>query len=625
MLAALLVALVAVTTPLTASAKQEYLDVRITSVSTPVLDLSDPDQVIELKGTLTNTSTVPISYLVVHFWRDASEIRSTEQLAEANENVPLGARLFNESLGNLDIITREEAFGPGERADFTVRTTVAQLADESPELTRDQAAYLLGVHVRGIPQDGPNQVVGRDQLALAATTDPVTSSAVVALTATPTWLADGSFVDDSLAGELDGRLDTLLTSAERPSVQSAIDPALYAAARRLAEPHTVAGEDRPGNGIALRWVARVDKLASEGRLWRLPFGNPDLARADATGQLQQALAWSRDARGDILDDLDSVVILNPGVSESLVAKLGEFDTVIVRDATGAKPGPPRLLGAAPEDPLAAEPAGIRLAGRIADEFLAARAPLYVIESADDAEIDAELGAWRTHVVPTATPAEPVRWEPGKEPAAWNEVSAALRRAAEDAELLGDLTGGEVASLSPVAAYAFSMGFPTQSAAVSYITQASPAHVDLDKITLKAVSSVVMGDRANQFPATLTNGLTVPVTVGVRFTSDAPQRIRVPDLEPQVIPPGESITVNITPEAAANGVALVQAQPVTAGGVALGKSTTIEITATDFGRVGWIIILVSGAVLLGGTAWRIRAVRRERGKASEKEDIERASQ
>ena len=87
MLAALLVALVAVTTPLTASAKQEYLDVRITSVSTPVLDLSDPDQVIELKGTLTNTSTVPISYLVVHFWRDASEIRSTEQLAEANENV----------------------------------------------------------------------------------------------------------------------------------------------------------------------------------------------------------------------------------------------------------------------------------------------------------------------------------------------------------------------------------------------------------------------------------------------------------------------------------------------------------------------------------------------------------
>ena len=140
-----------------------------------------------------------------------------------------------------------------------------------------------------------------------------------------------------------------------------------------------------------------------------------------------------------------------------------------------------------------------------------------------------------------------------------------------------------------------------------------------------MSSVVMGDRANQFPATLTNGLTVPVTVGVRFTSDAPQRIRVPDLEPQVIPPGESITVNITPEAAANGVALVQAQPVTAGGVALGKSTTIEITATDFGRVGWIIILVSGAVLLGGTAWRIRAVRRERGKASEKEDIERASQ
>jgi len=44
---------------------------------------------------------------------------------------------------------------------------------------------------------------------------------------------------------------------------------------------------------------------------------------------------------------------------------------------------------------------------------------------------------------------------------------------------------------------------------------------------------------------------------------------------------------------------------------LGAPVPIEITATDFGRVGWIIILVSGAVVVGGTALRIRAVQRER--------------
>ncbi|NHB84853.1 hypothetical protein G7085_10245 [Tessaracoccus sp. HDW20] len=79
-----------------------------------------------------------------------------------------------------------------------------------------------------------------------------------------------------------------------------------------------------------------------------------------------------------------------------------------------------------------------------------------------------------------------------------------------------------------------------------------------------------------------------------------------------------MTLDVTPEATANGVALVRAQAITAGGVAVGKPITIEITATNFGRVGWIIILVSGAVVLGGTAWRIRAVRREQAKASAEE-------
>lgn len=126
----------------------------------------------------------------------------------------------------------------------------------------------------------------------------------------------------------------------------------------------------------------------------------------------------------------------------------------------------------------------------------------------------------------------------------------------------------------------------------------------------------MGARVNEFPATLTNELDVPVTVGVSFDSDAPQRIRVPAVDPVEVPAQGSVTITITPEASANGVARVHPKLVTAEGMELRDAEEIEITATDLGRVGWIIILVSGAVVLGGTAWRISAVRRER--ALEKE-------
>ena len=118
------------------------------------------------------------------------------------------------------------------------------------------------------------------------------------------------------------------------------------------------------------------------------------------------------------------------------------------------------------------------------------------------------------------------------------------------------------------------------------------------------------------PVTITNSLAFPVTVRLVFDSASPQRIQVPPTDYVTVEPGEHLTLNIEPEASSNSVVNVQASLETVGGDRFGIPATIEITATDLGRVGWIIILVSGAVVLGGTAWRISAVRRER--ALEKE-------
>ncbi|MFV0428115.1 MAG: DUF6049 family protein, partial [Arachnia sp.] len=132
----------------------------------------------------------------------------------------------------------------------------------------------------------------------------------------------------------------------------------------------------------------------------------------------------------------------------------------------------------------------------------------------------------------------------------------------------------------------------------------------------AASQFVMGSRTNEFPVTVTNGIELPVTVRIAFTSDSPQRIDVPTTDLVTVQPGEKLTVNIAPEAASNSVVVVSAQLETAHGQPVGDEREIEITATDLGRVGWVIIVASGMVVLGGTFLRIRAVRRERAEVSD---------
>ncbi len=182
----------------------------------------------------------------------------------------------------------------------------------------------------------------------------------------------------------------------------------------------------------------------------------------------------------------------------------------------------------------------------------------------------------------------------------------------DAEFLRQLMGSdEPTDLSRIGSTAFSKDFADEAAALAYLDAVAPSRIDASLVTLRAAESFVMGSRTNTFPVTVTNGLGVPIQVRLEFASDSPQRIRVPAVGPVTVGPGQAATVDITPEATANGVAIVRAQLTTVAGDPLGRPLPIEISATDFGRVGWIIIVVSGAVVVGGTALRIRAVQRER--------------
>lgn len=595
--------LLAVSLPRMAAADDEPVEISIDSVSTATLDLGKPQESVELKGTLTNTTTQPITWLNISMFRQTRPLTSNGDIAAALA-APSGARLTSETNGNVALPIQGQ-FQPGQKVSFSVRATVAELG-----FTTNDAAYLLGVDVRGIRAQGTRQTLGRHATVIAATTSTTSSSSLVMLTAPPKRLPDGSFPDESLLTDLSGRLGSLLTSAERSGVVAAIDPALYDAAVALSEPHTVGGEKQNGSGVALSWVSRVDALAARGTLWRLPYGNPDLQRAQASGELDSVLAWS-DTATKTLTNLPQVALVHQEPNDALRAALGRFDTVVAVGASGAVEGKPRTLGA-PVTDLMQMPVGLRLSRQMAEEVVAEQPILYVIDTVHEATADLAGGTRRAHAPPRVTGNEDVAWRSPTKQDSWPKVTDALNQARHNATLQADLAQKPV-DLSVLGTSAFSASFPDQDAALAYVAAASPVSIDLNDITLVASSSFVMGSRSNTFPATVTNGTKVPATVRLVFTSEAPQRIWVPPRDEATIDPGQSLTLNVSPEASANGVTMVHAQLYSLSGRSIGRPVAIEITATDFGRVGWVIIVVSGLVVVGGTAWRIRAVRQERAK------------
>jgi carbon monoxide dehydrogenase subunit G len=70
-----------------------------------------------------------------------------------------------------------------------------------------------------------------------------------------------------------------------------------------------------------------------------------------------------------------------------------------------------------------------------------------------------------------------------------------------------------------------------------------------------------------------------------------------------------VTVNVSPQATANGSVDAVVQLVTQAGNGVGTPEAFVIEATETGRVAWVIVIASGVVLAGMTVLRIRQVAR----------------
>ena len=125
---------------------------------------------------------------------------------------------------------------------------------------------------------------------------------------------------------------------------------------------------------------------------------------------------------------------------------------------------------------------------------------------------------------------------------------------------------------------------------------------------------MLSSSSNSLPATITNHLDQAVTVRIAFVSENPQRLSVPETPDITVPAGETVTAEFTAHAHTNGSVNVTAHLETPQGRPIGASQQITLRATSFGRVGWIIVILSGVVFMGATAIRIRQVQREHGRA-----------
>lgn len=598
------------------------VEVVINTNSTPVIDLANPEQVVELSGTIENTSASRVQYAAVNFWKSTTPIvdeAELERALDAPASIPVGTRQTPWTLesGHIQRINEGGWFNPGERANFTVSAMVGEL-----EFLTDDAVYFVGVHVRGIVEGQKgNLTIGRGRILVTAAPSPLPAIQAVELTAGPQRSLDGDFINDSLARSLSTDLGDLLTLAEDVDATVLLDPMLLMDVRALGKDHTVGGKAAPANGAAAEWASRMDDVIAKGRVMRLPWADIDLPRTHAMGILANAMEWADDSLTDpALRRLPLAGDLGEFATPDLIKTLGQlgFTTALAGNTSGGSIGPVRVVQVSDARPEAMGPDGRntdaqQLAYRMAENLLARTPPTYVARTAEDVR-DALALTYERTVVAIGADESAATFVTDEEPPLWEKLSAHIEILVADASFRADLTGtDDLPQLQRLAAMSLSSRFATESEALEWMTASQLPELDPTRITVSAASSFVMGSRTNEFPVTITNDLELPVTLRLVFESESPQRISVPPTEFETLQPGEHLTLTLSPRASSNSVVTVRGYMETVDGTQFGPPVTIDITSTELGRVGWIIIVISGAVVLGGTVWRIRAVQAERSK------------
>ncbi|WP_028707475.1 DUF6049 family protein [Propionicicella superfundia] len=624
-----------------ARADDPTLTVQLTGVSATG---SEPSSEVVLSGTVTNTGSVAAYGVQVIFWRSAERIRDVATLTSVTHGgeVPAGSRLVTREANFTKLVTDATSFAPGAAAGFTIRATLAEIG-----VTTLGAPYVVGVDIRG-NADGSSSF---QTLARVRTVVPVagpdtsaTAAPLVLFSSTPSNIAGSRFADDHLASELaaGGRLDRLLKAAEEKRLSWVIDPSLFAELTTMSQGYSVvSGEtavDGSGAQAAKDWLARFAELpASLG--YRTLYALPDVgtaARLDDPGVLSRALAAAEteDASiaalglivlpSDLAADATTVSSLSDTGATAIATRLLSTDATWVQDEV------PLLRVSAPDPPTGVSAAlgtSLYLAGEAMLLSESGHVQVRVVSStADVTALDASPSWLQTgHVgdvisqlpstaTPTFTTGTSVSGLPDTTIGQLTTLSGRMDVFAQLAPTAPTATA-RTQLLARAASSAWVGKEEDRARWLSSATAESTAGLQDGAVVLSASSRFVMSSNVNEFPITVTNTFSYPVVVKVRLTSSNPQRLKVGDSTTITVDPEESRTVNIRPEATANGIATVTAQLSTTQNTPIGTSIDVIVEATQYGIWGWILVAVSGLVLVGST---VASLKKSRGRTRAEE-------
>ena len=588
---------------------------------------SRPSDRVTVTGRVSNPAGAQVYGVWMAMWRSRDPIDDLPTLRRVTgPATPSGVILPGTEAGSYFRITaRDTAFLPGAVAEFTVTATLADLGF-------DQAgkAYLVGARALGTAL-GSSDIgrIGQAATLLALPDKPVPVTRLVVLSATPTKLAAGVFRNENLVADLTGRLDRMLTAAAEPGRSWLIDPALYDEVADLADGYQVrSGEELvPGTGqqVASDWLRRFRQLDPAAGA-RALFGNPDLAGAAAADDPEVlARARAADAQVVALSGLRQLVWPTGGVYTPAVDAYLDDDLPLLAGnpveagaLQTAETGRTVLAATTlPVDP--AEFQARQLA--LAETVLAGEAgQLRVLRTPDDLAADAATStAWQEPRLlndlldgsprpGTFTVTDPATLDKGAFEAVTDleQAVAAYRQLAPDS-----MIPDEAAELlSRAVSQAWIGSGDAHTALLKDVDELFGPAALKSAVELDASPRFVMAGRTSQFPLTVTNNLAEPIQVKVRMDTDNRQRLHIPDSEVVTIPAGQNASILVHPEATANGVAIAEAWVATASGDQVSTKVRITVEMTELGFVGWVIVIASGAVVLGATALRIWQVRRK---------------
>ena len=580
--------------------------------------------------------------------------------------------LYTEQNPNLDPGQSHTFTVKAKATDFfapTIPMTGVYLAGiqvrEDGIATVGRARTLLPVAVGPLSSDGLLQ----NQASIGSTT-------LVELTSTPTMTRPGIFINDDLAGEIatGGRLDALLTAAEQTGASYAVDPNLITELEAMRAGYkVVAGNGRTtigdGRAAATAWLSRFRSMQAGHDGFQLLYADADLTAMVHAGHVGFVRRGQRAAAG-VTNTKDLPLLVAPagGTSDQSTLQAAEQlgaravllsdDTVHGLGPVVQVPGSPLVLsydtesagGGPGPDPRNTE-VQVRQAS-LAESFLdsisglpsTSLGRLRVVNSAEQAggESAALAAPWvkpqGAYDLLNNTPDvlhgqlvythDQSRLEPDSGQLA--QITALDHRLSTYRNLVADPKGLRIQADQAVARAASQAWRGNRGSMAAFINDQQLLLTDTHGkqwplsdlingtlVRLESNPQVTLTGSSAAVPVTIINDLGVGIHLQLLGESPNRSRLRLDNISASklgIVAAGAKVPAQVPTRVDANGTMTVTLQLATPHGDPIGQPHELRVNATQAGRIGWIIAIASGIVLLATVVLRIRQVARERGDA-----------